>query len=40
MLLSIEQKLDWTRIPRLQRWFETVRTRPAVVRGFKAFDPS
>lgn len=39
MLLSIEQKLDWTRIPRLQRWLEAVRTRPAVIRGFKAFDP-
>ncbi|WP_293396200.1 glutathione S-transferase family protein [Nevskia sp.] len=40
MLLSIEPKLDWARIPRLQRWLEAVRTRPAVIRGFKAFDPS
>ncbi len=32
-----EAALDWTRRPRLRRWFDTVGARPAVERGMKAF---
>lgn len=34
---SIRDRLDWNALPRLSRWYDTIKARPAVQRGLQAF---
>jgi GSH-dependent disulfide-bond oxidoreductase len=34
---ALNEQLPWRDLPNLRRWFETVRARPAVIRGMAAF---
>lgn len=35
---SVDQRLPWTRLPRLSAWRERIAARPAVEQGMRAFD--
>jgi GST-like protein len=34
----VNSRLQWDQLPNLERWFRTVESRPAVVRGLRAFS--
>jgi len=36
--LVYKQDIDWSELPRLDRWFKNVNSRPTVQRGLQAFD--
>ena len=38
VVAHLEESLDWARLPNLRRWMDETRSRPAVDRGFHAFD--
>ncbi len=37
---TVVQRLEWSELPNLKRWFDQLMARPSVIRGLKAFDLS
>lgn len=38
IVAHLEPSLAWKRLPNLRKWLDAIRSRPAVDRGFRAFD--